>query len=179
LLDIFALKRSLLEITRAVSSVVEHFIDVEGVRSSNLLPRTIFKTLTSTNKNLRNHLSKIFKYKHTKKMPSTNHSYIIADHIRAACFIIADGVMPSGKQRGYVLRKLIRRAFSSSLKLNIDINDTDYLTELVDSVVAIYDGVYNEVTENRQVIIETLQTEAKKFTRAIKVGQKEWAKILG
>lgn len=112
-------------------------------------------------------------------MSQVNHSYIIADHIRAACFIIADGVMPSGKQRGYVLRKLIRRALSSSLKLNIDINNTDYLTELVDSVVGIYDGVYNEVTQNRDVIIETLEVEAKKFTRAIQVGQKEWAKILG
>jgi alanyl-tRNA synthetase len=108
----------------------------------------------------------------------TNYSYVIADHMRAACFIITDGVMPSGKQRGYVLRKLIRRALSASLKLNIDITNRDYITELVDSVVGIYDGVYDEIKENRDTIIEVINTEASKFTRAIKVGEKEWAKIL-
>ncbi len=111
-------------------------------------------------------------------MNQKNPSYIIADHVRAACFIIADGVRPSGKQRGYVLRKLIRRSLSASLKLNIDITNSKYLEDLVDSVVKIYDGVYNEIKENRNNILEILITESKKYNRAIAVGQKEWDKIL-
>jgi alanyl-tRNA synthetase len=107
-----------------------------------------------------------------------NHSFIIADHIRAACMIISDGVQPSGKQRGYVLRRLIRRALSASLKLNIDITNKQYFEDLVDSVVSIYDGVYDEVKINRDVIVELLFAEAQKYQRAISVGQKEWAKVL-
>ncbi len=107
-----------------------------------------------------------------------NPSYIIADHIRAACFIIAEGVHPSGKQRGYILRRLIRRSLAASLKLNIDISSNKYFEELVDATIAIYDGVYDEVKENRDTIISTLITEAQKYQKAIVVGQKEWAKIL-
>lgn len=108
-----------------------------------------------------------------------NPSYIIADHIRAACFIIADGVQPSGKQRGYILRRLIRRALSASLKLKIDITNPEYFKELVDSVVKIYEGVYDEIRENRERILEIFLIEAAKYQKAISTGEKEWAKILG
>jgi alanyl-tRNA synthetase len=104
--------------------------------------------------------------------------YLIADHIRAACFIIADGVLPSGKQRGYILRRLIRRALSASLKMKIDITQAQYFEELVDSVIGIYDGVYDEVKESREVILKTLLTEAQKYQKAISVGEKEWSRIL-
>jgi alanyl-tRNA synthetase len=104
--------------------------------------------------------------------------YLIADHIRASCFIIADGVQPSGKQRGYILRRLIRRALSASLRLKIDITNPKYFEELVDSVIGIYDGVYDEIKNSREVILKTLLTEAQKYQRAIAVGEKEWAKIL-
>jgi alanyl-tRNA synthetase len=107
-----------------------------------------------------------------------NPSYIIADHIRAACFIIADGVMPSGKQRGYILRRLIRRSLSASLKMKIDISQNQYFVELVDSVIGIYDGVYDEIKENRETIIQILTQEAQKYLKAINTGQKEWGKIL-
>jgi alanyl-tRNA synthetase len=107
-----------------------------------------------------------------------NYSYIIADHIRTACFVIADGVLPSGKQRGYILRRLIRRSLSASLKLNIDIANQGYFEELVDSVTEIYDGVYPEVLENRAIIVSTIFGEAQKYMKAINVGKKEWQKIL-
>jgi|688.fasta_scaffold13267_2 alanyl-tRNA synthetase len=107
-----------------------------------------------------------------------NPSYIIADHIRAACFIISDGVMPSGKQRGYILRRLIRRSLSASLKMKIDISQNDYFVEIVDSVIDIYDGVYDEIKENREKIIQILTQESTKYLKAIQTGQKEWKKIL-
>jgi alanyl-tRNA synthetase len=107
-----------------------------------------------------------------------NPSYVIADHIRAACFLIGDGVRPSGKQQGYVLRRLIRRSLLASLKLNIDISQPKYFEELVDAVIQIYDGVYDEIKQNRSQIIEYLTLESKKFLKAIEVGEKEWNKIL-
>lgn len=107
-----------------------------------------------------------------------NYSYIIADHIRAASFIIADGVEPSGKQRGYVLRRLIRRALSASLKLNIDITERRYFEDLVEAVIGIYEGVYDEIKQNRQKIVDILVAESAKYSKAIAVGQREWAKVL-
>ena len=107
-----------------------------------------------------------------------NHSYIIADHIRSSCVIIADGVMPSGKQRGYVLRRLIRRALSSSVALGIDISDRAYFEELVESVVNIYDGVYDEIKDQKELIVDALYAEAGKYQRAMRVGEREWQKYL-
>jgi alanyl-tRNA synthetase len=107
-----------------------------------------------------------------------NQSYIIADHVRAASFIIADGVKPSGKQRGYILRRLMRRALSASLKMKIDIGQQGYYEDLVDAVVGIYDGVYDEIKENRDTIVQLFVAEAQKYQKAIKVGEKEWAKLL-
>ena len=104
--------------------------------------------------------------------------YLIADHIRTSCFCIADGVLPSGKQRGYILRRLIRRSLSASLKLNIDISGRLYFEALVDSVIGIYDGIYPEISDNREIIIQTIFGEAGKYLKAINVGQKEWVKIL-
>lgn len=106
------------------------------------------------------------------------YSNIIADHIRAACFIIAEGVQPSGKQRGYILRRLIRRSLAASLKLKIDISNPKYFEELTDTVLGIYDGVYPELEQNRGKILETFVLEAQKYQKAIQVGEKEWAKVL-
>jgi alanyl-tRNA synthetase len=111
-------------------------------------------------------------------MSNKNYSYIIADHIRAASFMIADGVEPSGKQRGYVLRKIIRRSLSASLKLKIDITNENYYKELVQTVVNSYNNVYTEITENQEKILQIIITESKKYHKAIKIGEKEWAKIL-
>ena len=107
-----------------------------------------------------------------------NNSYIIADHIRTACFCIADGVLPGGKQRAYILRRLIRRSLSSSIKMGIDIGQVGYFEELVDTVISIYKGVYDEIGDNRDIIIKTLFGEAQKYQKAIITGQKEWQKIL-
>jgi alanyl-tRNA synthetase len=110
-------------------------------------------------------------------MSNLKPEYIIADHIRASCFIIANGTKPSGKQRGYVLRRLIRRSLSNLLKLKIDISKQAFFEEIVDSIISIYDNVYLEIKENRGIIIETLYKESTKYLKAIKIGEKEWDKI--
>jgi len=107
-----------------------------------------------------------------------NNTYIISDHIRASCFIIANGVTPSGKQRGYILRRLIRRSLSASLKLGIDISNRLYFQELVDSVCQIYQGVYDEITNNNTKIVDIIYSESQKYLKAISVGQQQWDKYL-
>jgi alanyl-tRNA synthetase len=105
---------------------------------------------------------------------NTNYSYVIADHIRAASFVIADGVLPSPKQRGYVLRRLIRRAMLASTKLGIDISNPQYFVDLVAQIVDTYRGVYTNLEDNQQLIIDTLVLEAQKFLKARESGKKEW-----
>jgi alanyl-tRNA synthetase len=107
-----------------------------------------------------------------------NYSFIIADHIRAACFLVGDGVKPAGKQQGYVLRRLIRRSLSASLALGIDIANQQYFVDLVDSVIGIYDGVYDEIGQNRELILSILNQESQKYLKAISVGEKEWQKVI-
>ena len=119
------------------------------------------------------------KVKKSHSMQEQNFSYIVADHIRAASFIIAEGVLPSGKQRGYVLRRLIRRALSASVALGIDIANPTYFEELVDETIKIYEGVYDELGQNRDTIVQTLLTESGKYQKAMLVGRKEWEKLFG
>jgi alanyl-tRNA synthetase len=107
-----------------------------------------------------------------------NPKYIIADHIKAVSFIISEGVMPSGKGRGYVLRRLIRRSLSASLSLKIDINNKSYFEDLVDAVINIYDGVYDELKATRNNVVNIVMQESVKYQKAIGVGYKEWNKIL-
>lgn len=109
---------------------------------------------------------------------NANHTYIIADHIRSGCFMIADGVLPSPKQRGYVLRRLIRRALLASTKLGIDISNQQYFADLVKSTIQIYDGVYDNLSQNEELIINTFFQEAQKFLKARESGKKEWLKYL-
>jgi alanyl-tRNA synthetase len=102
----------------------------------------------------------------------------IADHFRASAFLIADGVMPSGKQRGYILRRLIRKLLSSSLSLNIKIDDKSYYQELADSLIKIYDGYYPELDESKDKVVEILFLESQKYLKAVDNGKKEWQKLL-
>ncbi len=95
---------------------------------------------------------------------------IVADHIRAAVFLIADGVSPSNIERGYVLRRLIRRAIRHASLLKIE-----------DSclVIDIYRSVYPEVLQNSQRIFEELTQEETKFKLALLRGMREFQKIKG
>jgi alanyl-tRNA synthetase len=98
---------------------------------------------------------------------------IIADHIKASVFIIADGVTPSNTERGYVLRRLIRRAIRHGYLLDIKENFT---AKLVDSVLEIYPD-YKELKQNRNQIITELDKEENKFRATLESGIKEFEKI--
>ena len=92
---------------------------------------------------------------------------VIADHIRAATFLLTDGVSPSNEGRGYVLRRIIRRALRYGRKLGFD---GAFLHTLVPSVVELMDDVYPEVRERRQVVTTQLRQEEERFARTLNIG---------
>jgi len=97
---------------------------------------------------------------------------IIADHIKASVFIIADGVEPSNVQRGYVLRRLIRRAVRQGHLLGINENFT---SEVAKAVQEIYKEVYPEVLNGN--ILDILTGEEEKFRKTLEIGIKEFIKV--
>ena len=102
---------------------------------------------------------------------------IISDHVKTATMIMGDenGIKPSNLGQGYILRRLIRRAVRHGLKLGIE---TDFLGRIVDSVIGIYKGVYDELKDRRDVIISELALEEAQFRKTLEHGQKEFDKLL-
>ncbi len=92
---------------------------------------------------------------------------VIADHMRAASFLIADGIVPSNKDRGYVLRRLIRRSITYGQKLGIE---HDFTTEIADVVISEYERIYPEL--NNPKIVEELKKEEIKFRTTLAKGLK-------
>ena len=104
---------------------------------------------------------------------------IIADHIRTSVFIAADptGVKPSNTDQGYILRRLIRRAIRHAKKLGIDIN-SDWEQQIAQAVMEEYQNYYQELKENKLVVLDVLKNEKIKFNRTLEKGLREFEKIL-
>jgi alanyl-tRNA synthetase len=85
---------------------------------------------------------------------------VVADHIRATTFLIADGVVPSNEWRGYVLRKIMRRAMRHGRKLGLK---DPFLFQLVDVVVAEMGSAYPELRTGRDAIVQVVQSEEERF----------------
>ena len=105
---------------------------------------------------------------------------IIADHIRTAVFISADYAMikPSNTDQGYILRRLIRRAIRHAKKLNIPI-ESNWEERLALKIIDLYSQYYKELIDNKDVVLEVLATEKKKFNRTLEKGLREFEKIIG
>lgn len=101
---------------------------------------------------------------------------IIADHIRASVFIIADGITPSNKDQGYILRSLIRRLIRRARMMGIENNFTN---ELAESVIAKFSKVYPHLLEQKNNIKATLNDEEIKFAKTINKGLKELQRFTG
>lgn len=100
---------------------------------------------------------------------------IILDHLRASLFLIDEGVIPSNKGQGYVLRRLIRRAAVRAKIANLDLNLN--LTPLLSKLAAPYDGVYPSLDKNQKLIHQTISEEIKKFEKTLALGIKQVGKI--
>lgn len=99
---------------------------------------------------------------------------IVVDHIRAAVFIVGDGVEPSNKDRGYVLRRLLRRAMVMGRLLNLKHH---WLEALMGKVVSNYAEAYPDLLEKSNSIFEVIITEQKKFEGTLEKGLKEFERI--
>jgi len=104
----------------------------------------------------------------------TNAMRVIADHLRAATFLAVDGVKPSNKEQGYVMRRLLRRAIRFAFDLGIEQN---FLQEVVPVITGLYEADFPEVAAKRDEIIETLVREEKAFRTTIRKGIKEFNKM--
>jgi alanyl-tRNA synthetase len=95
---------------------------------------------------------------------------VIADHLRAALFLAVDGVVPSNKEQGYVMRRLIRRAVRFSFDLGIEQN---FIEEVTLVIVDLYAADLPEVKKNKDKVIEVLTREEKLFRQTLRKGLKE------
>ena len=100
---------------------------------------------------------------------------VITDHIRAATFMIADGVLPSNEGRGYVLRRLLRRAARHGRLLGVQ---TPFLFQVVETVVHENEGHYSDLRERADYIIRVVRTEEENFARTIDGGMKIFADLM-
>ena len=98
---------------------------------------------------------------------SNNSLRVIADHIRACSFLIVDGVIPGNEGRGYVLRRIIRRAIRHGYKLGCR---AAFFHKLVDDLVAQMGEAYPELREARDRVVEVLRTEEARFFETIEHG---------
>ena len=105
------------------------------------------------------------KYKEDKKADVSIR--VIADHAKAMTFLVADGVIPSNEKRGYVLRRLIRRAYRHGKLLGIE---GEFLTNIIDKVIDTYKVEYEELAANRDKIKEIIKDEEDRFQKTIDQG---------
>ncbi len=98
---------------------------------------------------------------------------IVADHVRTAVFIIADGVTPSNTGRGYILRRIIRRAvrYSDLIKLT-----HGSLLSLAEIIIEEYKNIYPELSKNMDIIKKEIEGEENKFRHNLEKGLKEFEK---
>jgi len=92
---------------------------------------------------------------------------VVADHTRAMTFLIGDGVVPSNEWRGYVLRKIMRRAMRHGKHLGIS---EPFLYSLVDTMVAEFGGAYPELSANRESIARVIRSEEERFDTVLTDG---------
>ncbi|MEK7152735.1 MAG: alanine--tRNA ligase [Patescibacteria group bacterium] len=104
----------------------------------------------------------------------TNAMRVIADHLRGAAFLAVDGVRPSNKEQGYVMRRLMRRAIRFAFDLGIEQN---FLKEVVPVIVRLYEEDYPEVAAKREEVIEVLVREEKVFRQTLRKGIHELSKM--
>ncbi|MCL4364518.1 alanine--tRNA ligase [Patescibacteria group bacterium] len=114
-----------------------------------------------------------------EKITSKNYSdnkkemRIIADHIKSSVFLIKEGVTPSNKEQGYVLRRLLRKAAFNLHKTGVDINQMISFGELCQSVIDTYGEIYFDTENDRKKIEPIVQEEMNKFGKTLTRGISE------
>ena len=99
---------------------------------------------------------------------------VVADHLRAATFLAVDGVVPSNKEQGYVMRRLMRRAIRQAFELGIEQN---FMEEVVPTIADLYKDDFPEVAASRDKVIDVLIKEEKIFRQTLRAGVRELQKL--
>ena len=99
---------------------------------------------------------------------------VIADHLRAATFLAVDGCVPSNKQQGYVMRRLLRRAIRYAFDLGVEQN---FMQEIVPVIASLYEQDFPEVATSRDTIIAVLVKEEKAFRQTLRKGIAQFSKF--
>ena len=115
------------------------------------------------------------KLKELAKVDNIESRRIVTEHLRASMMVITDGGRPSNVDRGYVLRKLIRRMSRHLNKLQIDLSE---LANLIDLDIDILKEMYPELEKNRELIKQVIIEEKDKFMKTLVHGEKEFEKAL-
>ena len=113
------------------------------------------------------------KLEELQKVDSIESRRIVAEHLRSSMMIISDGGRPSNLDRGYVLRRLIRRMIRHMNKLQIDLNE---LSTLVDINVKTLNEMYPELEKNKETIKSVIIEEKDKFVKTLLNGEREFQK---
>jgi alanyl-tRNA synthetase len=103
--------------------------------------------------------------KYQKSEESKKIMRIIADHLKASVFILAEEILPSNNEQGYVLRRLIRRAIRQGKKINL----TNFTSEIAKTIFPLYED-YPLLTKRKKFILEELKKEEEKFNRTLEKG---------
>ena len=99
---------------------------------------------------------------------------VIADHIKGAVFLAIDGVTPSNKEQGYVMRRLLRRAVRFAFELGIEQN---FLEEVIKVIVEIYKIDYPDIAQKYNEVVEVLNKEERIFRQTLRKGIREFSKL--
>lgn len=126
---------------------------------------TIFEV--DTMKNILNEVAKLSNSKYGEDDKRDLSIRIITDHVRSVTFMISDGILPSNEGRGYVLRRLLRRAARHGKTLGID---KAFLCEICDVVIRDSKGAYPELEEKKDYIKKVIQLEEERFSQTIDSG---------
>ena len=122
--------------------------------------------------NITNHVTAITGAAYGQSVKTDVSLRVITDHIRASTFMIADGVLPSNEGRGYVLRRLLRRAARHGKLLGVN---NPFLFEVVETVVRENEGHYGYLRERAEYITKVVKVEEENFARTIDTGMQIFA----
>ncbi|TSC59285.1 MAG: alanyl-tRNA synthetase [Candidatus Peregrinibacteria bacterium Greene0416_62] len=129
-------------------------------------------------------LDHVLKLSPRERIPDTHemesgilrHARIIVDHLKAATFIIGDGIKPGNVDQGYVLRRIIRRAIRSARQLQISATG-EFTPALAEAVIREYGHIYGYLKTKEKEIRDTLSAEERQFSRTLAEGLKHFERV--
>ncbi|MBI4256574.1 alanine--tRNA ligase [Candidatus Uhrbacteria bacterium] len=111
---------------------------------------------------------------HSDAAHVSRHGRIIVDHLRAAIMIIADGMVPSNKDQGYILRRLLRRAIRTYKQVA---GDPAFFVSIAESAIETLREAYPSLGQQKTIILEEIQKEQERFTKTLEKGEREVLKL--